>query len=231
MKDDAIPSIFVKRKFKPVGLNVPELQRMLEIRERDEKGLDAPDTFGDIQNGKKTDYVVSILVYNVSTNNLNLLGMLQIAFWYFKLNFQDRLKDVLSSGPWLAQSSLDLSFIYFHCLDTTAPIPRLFTSIQVDSNLIVTVALDGKFMDPTDLTWCLPVHGTLTRWSQLKQLIKTFTPNKSSKSELQTLVSFVSPVLSNDKKVTTQRRKLVAVRPVYVAGTVDTKTKTLVFHK
>lgn len=89
----------------------------------------------------------------------------------------------------MVSSDSGVGFIYFHCLDTAAAIPRTPTSVKVDFSLEGTAIIDRRLVDPADLTWCFPMSDALSRWSQIKEVIKVFTL-KLTMSVLHALVPF-----------------------------------------
>lgn len=120
---------------------------MFELYCRD---CESPDTFGDIEDDDK-DYLIN--------------------YWYFKLMYQRRFTTFLEN-TWQAVSTTEHTT--FYTVDFSE-MPRVTSTIKVDNNLRVTVTLDGKCVDPCDLTWVLPVTtNKVNRWSQLQIMLTMY---------------------------------------------------------
>lgn len=106
---------------------------------------DCPETFGDLENA---DYMLS--------------------FNCFLKFYAANLREALQKWKSIATET----HVTFFALDSYS---KIKTSVRVNNELKVTVALDGREMDPPDLTWIIPVSRRINRWSQLKILLKHFS--------------------------------------------------------
>ncbi|KAF2888681.1 hypothetical protein ILUMI_17492, partial [Ignelater luminosus] len=102
---------------------------MFEVNSRDHGG---PDTFADIEDDDQ-DYLIN--------------------YWYFKLMYPKRFARYLES-KWQVISTEEKTTFYTVDFSET---PRITCSIQIDKELRVTVTLDGRCVDPCDLTWAIPI--------------------------------------------------------------------------
>ncbi|KAF2900910.1 hypothetical protein ILUMI_05315 [Ignelater luminosus] len=120
---------------------------MFELYCRDSEG---PDTTGDIEDDDK-DYLLN--------------------YGYFKLKYPQRFATFLES-IWQVHSTEERTF--FYTVDFSER-PRVPCSIKVDNDLRVVVSLDGRHVDPCDLTWVLPVTtNKINRWSQLLAMLTMY---------------------------------------------------------
>lgn len=108
---------------------------------------DCPETFGDLENA-------------------DFIGDFNCFLKLYAENLREALQTWKSIG-----TKQDVTF---YALDYRG-IPKVATSVKVNHELKVTVALDVREMDPADLTWIIPVNRRVNRWSQLKILLKHFS--------------------------------------------------------
>ncbi|XP_018321273.1 uncharacterized protein LOC108734294 [Agrilus planipennis] len=109
----------------------------------------SPETFGDVEGVDINDFLID--------------------YYYVKQVFEVKLKNVL--GEWKIQNGQD--YLMFYTVGNF-DIPQIVSSIKIDTNLCVTVCLNGREMDPADLTWAVPLTRKINRWSQLTQLLNLF---------------------------------------------------------
>lgn len=119
---------------------------MFEISSRDS----GPETFGDLEdNADGGDFIVD--------------------FVYLRKCYSAKLRDPLH--VWNVFSTP--MYILFYTLDCSS-VPRISISIKITSDLLLTLSLDGREMDPADLTWILPITRKINRWSQLQVILIHF---------------------------------------------------------
>lgn len=152
IRQGAVPSVFPEVEDASSGQSAYHPEGMFHIASRDE----CPQTFADLDNSfESTDFLID--------------------FYFLKESYKGRLKDLLVS--WSHYSCE--TEVMFYTMDC-APVPRIVTSIKIDSNLILSMTLDGREMDRADLTWILPITGRINRWSQLKLLLKHFSKKQKT---------------------------------------------------
>lgn len=120
-----------------------------------------PETFGELSEAED---------YNDFVIDLSLL----------KQQYVDRLGKYLDRWSVVEYSE----FVLFFLLEA-ADIPKIRFSIRIEQDLQLSVALDGRLMDPLDYTGFVPISGRLTRWSQLEAMLiyyceKTFYRDRIS---------------------------------------------------
>lgn len=123
---------------------------MFEVHSRDY----SPEFFGELESCDASDFIID--------------------FACLKRFYSVRLKDYLH----IYKAHFKNDFVVFYTVDCTF-VPKIVSSVKINSGLLLTVYLDGREMDLADLTWIVPLSGKINRWSQLQLLLKHFTSCKS----------------------------------------------------
>nr|CAI5829331.1 unnamed protein product [Callosobruchus analis] len=90
-------------------------------------------------------------------------------FEELKANYLNKLGYLMDH--WQVQFSAGEAFFYKLC---TENVGRIKSSIKIKDSMNLEVVLNGRIMDPFDLTWVVPPTLLITRWSQLKMLLYEF---------------------------------------------------------
>ncbi|KAL3269934.1 hypothetical protein HHI36_008991 [Cryptolaemus montrouzieri] len=102
---------------------------------------------------------------------------------------------------WLIKDSAE--YFLFYQLDVVKNIVSIPTTILINKEMEVTIALEGILMDPLDYTRHIPINGRISHWNQLRNILIDFGFNKNKGPFAQDIKDKIYDILMNsyDRRV------------------------------